>query len=352
MGPGLSAHESWPAHGGFMEGAWRPRWAHLHALAFAVVCAGAGSLGLVIDAPSVPVQLAVLVPAVLVLGIPHGAFDGALVLEAFAGRGGARRGLYVLLAYLGLSGLVVLGWWQAPGASLVAFLAVSVFHFALCERDAVPGRGGLAALEAAARGGAPVLLPVLFHTESTSRLFALLVPGLSAAELAGGLGSAAPWIATAFLVPYAVVAARRLRGALRGGTGDGVAALELVAVLLAGISLPPLLFFAICFCLGHAPRHTIEIAAAREPGNASRAMKAFVRGAAPFTLATWALFAAGASTLSAGALDSTVAIRLTFVGLAALTLPHLLLQLSLRRDSGAASRSSSRRPVRPAPRPA
>ena len=312
-------------------GGWHPRFAALHGAGFGVLMLAAGCWGLAGGVGlSVATQLAALAPAVLLLGIPHGAFDGELGHAVFSRSHGTRWWRPFLIFYLGLAAAVVVAWWLSPLASLTAFLALSACHFGLCDRDARLSPGLLGGLEAAARGAAPILLPVVFHPDATAGLFSLLV-ATPAATLQAMLSAAAPALGLALSAALAVAIARHLWLACTGWAAHAAPALELIAVLLAGATLPPLLFFALYFCLGHSPRHALEIAAACDPESPRRALSSFVRGAAPLSLATWLLFVLAGLALSGGSLDVESMVRVLFVGLAALTLPHFALQLLLRR---------------------
>ena len=66
--------------------------------------------------------------AVVFIGLPHGAMDGALAMHF----GWTSRPALVsmfLIAYVGLAGVVVLAWALAPVLTFIAFLAISVYHF-------------------------------------------------------------------------------------------------------------------------------------------------------------------------------------------------------------------------------
>ena len=126
-------------------------------------------LGLVASA-GLPRDAAWLVAltAVIVLGVPHGALDGAVAAPLLRPRWGRAWFPVFAVPYLGLAGGVLLTWQLMPLATLAAFLAVSVLHFG--AEDAGPGRP----VEALVRGGLPVALPALLHPEATARVFAVV----------------------------------------------------------------------------------------------------------------------------------------------------------------------------------
>ena len=244
---------------------------------------------------------------VIVLGVPHGALDGAVAAPLLRPRyGRAWFGVFAV-PYLGLSALVLLAWQVAPMVTLAGFLAVSVLHFG--EEDAGPGRP----FEALVRGGLPIALPALLRPEETAALFEA-VTRVPMAHLPSW------WIAAAWLwlaVAVAWVLVRRRRGAVR---------IEMAILALAFQLLPPLTAFTLYFVGLHAPRHMRALV--RDPTRAPGidTMRKAVRASLPvfgLTLllgaALWPLYAAGANDPAATLLCLTLRM------LSALTVPHILL---------------------------
>lgn len=272
---------------------------------------GAGTLvllGLVASA-SLPRDAAWLVAlaAVIVLGIPHGALDGAVAAPLLRPRFGRAWFPIFAIPYLGLAGSVLLAWQILPLATLAAFLAVSVLHFG--TEDAGPGRP----LEALARGGLPIALPALLHPAQTAELFAVIarvpMPELPA------WWSIAAWLWLALAAAWFVV----------GRPRPAVCA-EMIGLAVAFLTLPPLTAFTLYFVGFHAPRHMRALV--RDPTKAPGigTMPRAIRAALPIFALTlvlgaglWPLYASGASDETANLL--TVTLRM----LSALTLPHILL---------------------------
>ncbi|KQP37296.1 hypothetical protein ASF49_22210 [Methylobacterium sp. Leaf104] len=243
----------------------------------------------------------------IVLGVPHGALDGAVAAPLLRPRyGWAWFGIFAV-PYLGLSALVLLAWQVAPLVTLAGFLALSVLHFG--EEDAGPGRP----FEALVRGGLPIALPALLRPEETAALFAA-VTRVPMAHLP------AWWIAAAWLwlaIAVAWVLVRRRRGAVL---------IEMAVLALAFRLLPPLTTFTLYFVGLHAPRHMRALV--RDPTRAPGidTMRKAVRASLPvfgLTLllgaALWPLYAAGANDPAATLLCLTLRM------LSALTVPHVLL---------------------------
>lgn len=245
--------------------------------------------------------------AVIVLGVPHGALDGAVAAPLLRPRyGRAWFGVFAV-PYLGLSALVLWAWQVAPLATLAAFLAVSVLHFG--EEDAGPGRP----IEALVRGGLPVALPALVRPEGTAEIFSA-VTRTPMAHLPLW------WTAAAWLW-LALTAAWLLRGRVRRGVRG-----EIALLAAAFLALPPLTAFTLYFVGLHGPRHMRALV--RDPLKAPGidTMGRAVRASLPvFALtlllgaALWPLYAPGSS----GATERLLAVTLQM--LSALTLPHILL---------------------------
>jgi Brp/Blh family beta-carotene 15,15'-monooxygenase len=252
--------------------------------------------------PGLFAQLLFLVPLVAIMGLPHGALD-LPIAEALWPLHGWRGKLRFVALYLGLTAGVILMWILVPGISLAAFLAYSVLHFSDdWSRAASPLRwsGGVATI------GAPALL----HPEEVVTLFAYLAPpaaavvSANAAALAGAVALCV-FIATCIFRPKA-----RCAAAMEQAILWGIAAL-----------LPPLLFFTIYFCCLHSLRHFS--ATIRSVPRAGRALVISVLLTIMVVLAAGAfirIMAADGPNSLAGSVVQTV-----FIGLAALTVPHMIL---------------------------
>ncbi len=259
--------------------------------------------GLGVAPPPLPVQIIVLAVLAAVLGLPHGALDPLIARRAGLWR--TAPGFAVFnLGYLAIVVAVAGIWVVAPGPSLVAFLVISAAHFGSDWNGDRPywlrvivGMGLLS-------------LPAFGHQGEVATLYDTLAPGAGAA-IAQGQSLIAPILLAAMLVA-AVLAyrSRRLNETI-----------ELVlAALLAGTA-PPLVFFAIYFCALHSARHLRE---------GFRAERGAGRFAVVITVAyTVVPVAAVAALLAFGtpagvATDARV-LQLVFIGLAGLTVPHMVL---------------------------
>lgn len=308
------------------EVAWFDRGQQLHVWASAVLTF---AIAAVFAAP-LPIgdgaQLLVLALAVSILGVPHGALDHLVGRRLLRRRLGSRWPLAFFPAYLASAGAVVLTWWLAPRMMLAIFLVYSIWHFGTGDLSAAARRSGASSLLAPARGLVPVSLPAVFHPDAVTRYFNWLLPesaGLSA-SLVWTIASVSALAAASLIV---AVLAARVRGAFTALDG-----IELIALTVLFASAPPLISFLVYFCIWHSIRHLLELGHDLSPGNPRVAMRRVWRSAWPLTLGTIAIAAVALVALRLGGSAGEAALgQVVFIGLAALTVPHMILGSLIRR---------------------
>jgi Brp/Blh family beta-carotene 15,15'-monooxygenase len=247
-------------------------------------------------------ELIVLASLILVLGVPHGAMD-TLFAQRLYGLRTPWDWARFTVAYLSLAALVVAAWAWTPTGFLVGFLLISAAHF---SGDPVEGTPWVSRIF---YGGAVLVLPVWHHREEMGGLFAQLV-GL---EAAGAVMPVLAWLFWPWAVGLLVATAERCRR-------DRLTALEFAAVGILAFVAPPLLAFTLFFCGMHGARHIL-----RSFSYSGRDSWRLVSLAASLPMLGVGLASAGAwHVLKDTPLDARV-VQIVFVGLAALTVPHMAL---------------------------
>jgi Brp/Blh family beta-carotene 15,15'-monooxygenase len=253
------------------------------------------------------IELIVVAVLIVVLGLPHGALDTLFAhrLYGINTLGGWLRfgGIYLLL-----SALVVGLWLLQPALFLGGFLVISAAHF-----SGDPGAG----TPSPARtlyGGAIIILPALLHAEDMARLFGLLAGAQPAAILVPWLSLMAwPWLAG-----LALVLLQRFRA-------DWLTALEMGAVGALATIAPPLVAFVVFFCGMHSARHILR---SMDYSGRSSLRRLLAAAFLPM-LGVLAGSAVAWYFLKETSLDARI-VQLVFVGLAALTVPHMVLVEQVR----------------------
>jgi len=268
------------------------------------VCVAAATLTatLVGWAPSSGAAWAIVI-ASLAVGLPHGALD--VVIGPRLTRPRRFFGIYLTTALV-----IVLAWLALPALGVVAFFTSSWFHFA--RGDAVHHRGlaGAGDLVGVSTAGCAIGLPLMLHAGIVTPVLSDLMLGTAAltSDQVALWGSiiAVPALVAGVLASVAALRTRRYE-----------AILEIAIIAAVAATVHPLVSFAIYFALWHAPRHLITLDIDRR--------------------AWFRTVSATAATLLAGACvwwliepASPAVAQIVFIGLAALTGPHLVLTESLR----------------------
>lgn len=236
--------------------------------------------------------------ALLGFGLPHGSLDIALL--SAASRSGLPRVTAVVMLYLGCAATMYFVWHVAPVVALGVFFLLASIHFSEDWRDTLPSFFSI--------GTAIAILtaPVFFHRTELSHIFDRLT----------GVPASAIWMQVGVLVaPVALVTA--LVGiALADRNAKAV---ETFVSLLGMIVLPPIVGFAIFFCLSHSPVHFASaVAQAKDRSYGHWRMEV---GSVTFA-------AIGIAALVfvdrpwASATDGSIAS--SFITLSILTVPHML----------------------------
>ena len=277
-----------------------------------------GVVGLGIPMPSPTVQIVLLGLLAGVLGLPHGALDPLIARRAGLWRtplGFAGFNAVYILVVVG----VVLLWLVAPVLSLVGFLLVSALHFGSdWNADRSVGLRFLA-------GFGLLTVPALSHPDQVSAIYVVLAGdgGEVVASVQEWLGP----IAVAALLLAALVA-------LRNRAHESV---EIVLATVLALATEPLVFFVLYFCALHSLRH-LKAGFHEERGNGRLpALLVVVYTVVPLLAVGVILVAFGP-----GGVLSEQILQLVFIGLAGLTVPHMMVvtyENRLRPAAGAAQRS-------------
>lgn len=275
-------------------------------------------IALRMPAPPLPVQAAVLGVLVATLGLPHGALDPLIARRAglwrtplgFAGFN---------LGYLAIVALVVGVWLLAPTASLVGFLVVSGIHFG------ADWNGGRSVVLRSLTGVGLLTLPAFAHHDEVAGIYRTL-----AGTGGGVVADVQSWLGPAAIVAMLIGAALALR---RRPTD----ALEILLATTLALVAPPLIFFALYFCALHSARH-LRHGFAEERGSGRLAVLITVAYTVIPIVAVGILTAVFVGDFApGGSLADGWIIRLVFIGLAALTVPHMIViavgELRARRQS-------------------
>lgn len=101
--------------------------------------------------------------------------------------------------------------------------------------------------------------------------------------------------------------------------------MEVLLIVISFKYLPLILAFTLYFCFLHSSKHILGLSKELDPGNITNGIKLFVIKAAPLTALT-AIAAVLFVILWSESISENI-IKTIFIGLASLTLPHILLEV-------------------------
>jgi Brp/Blh family beta-carotene 15,15'-monooxygenase len=207
-----------------------------------------------------------------------------------------------------IGALVVGLWYLAPLLFLIGFIGISIAHF---SGDPDGETGWFIRL---IYGGAIIFIPTLKHPQEFADVFSLLVGEKSSQALMPWMsGLALPWLlALSGVVIYLVIK-------------KSPPSFEFLCLGLIAYFVSPLISFTVFFCGMHSARHIIRTAAFAkysQPLLLLGAMLLPMLGVLALSTLSWFM-------LKNQTLDGRV-IQIVFVGLAALTVPHMALVEQVR----------------------
>ncbi len=248
------------------------------------------------------IELITIASLIILLGVPHGAMDTIFAKSIY--KISSIKGWLVFSGiYILIASLVVGVWVLTPILFLLGFLVISIAHF---SGDPVDGTRTLSRL---LYGGAVIVLPTLFNQLEIERLFGFLVGSSAALSVSAIIA----WLSWPWLLGL-------LLAALFEFTKNKQTGFELLAVAALATFAPPLVGFTLFFCIMHSARHILRTL---NYAKGTSTILILMMSILPMLTICIAI-AIGWNALVDVSFDVLV-IQIIFVGLAALTVPHMAL---------------------------
>lgn len=245
--------------------------------------------------------LYILAAFIFFLGAPHGALDPVFAQKLYFLKGLKDWSKFIFI-YITLSVMVVLVWWQLPLFFMASFLVCSMMHF---SRDL---SGKISKIIRLIYGGSIIVLPTIFHFNEMQDLFSAILDSNAGLQITNYLHLLAwPWLIGSLISIYLWFAK------------DWVVGLEMLAVSLLSTFASPLIAFTVYFCGMHSVRHILRT---KDYAGTTFMRLSFISMAPMLGV----LFMAVLGWHYLPDLPNyEKLLRFIFVGLAALTVPHMLL---------------------------
>ena len=257
------------------------------------------------------------------IGISHGALDnmkGAQLLKIFD----MKSMLTFYAGYSAISVLVICVWLLSSTFLLFLFLLVASYHFGKEDSEFLfQSKKFYLDILFFLKGLVIILAPLLFHYTDTINIFNTIGMNTDLFIFRGY-----SFIISCFFISIIssiaiVLIARNLYAS--------ILIIDLFAILILNYFLHPLFAFTLYFCFLHSVRHSITLMQDLDK-DLSKSIKIFVRKSLPLTIITASIFVvAFVFLMSEYDINSSIN-KVIFVGLAALTFPHIILEYILEKN--------------------
>jgi len=274
---------------------------NIQGLFFVIVVGLLLSAALIFPALQQSPNLLAMAILIYLLGVPHGAFDVLYIYDNLTAPK-IKNGLLFALFYLLIMMLVVVMWLVAPISFFLGFIMISIFHF---SGDPSAGTPVLTRL---LYGAAIVILPAFSHQTEVMRLFAYLVDEKTAVIVAEVFHKLSFVWVTGLMVAIIL----RFRQ-------EPLSGLEILSVTLLALFASPLTAFIVFFCCMHSARHVLRTVTYFDGFKKRMIVSAAI---IPMLLTT-VLVGIGWHIGKDVSVDTQI-VQFVFVGLAALTVPHMV----------------------------
>ena len=261
---------------------------------------------------------------VLTIGISHGSLDnlkGKKLLQLY----NINNMAYFYLGYVFLGLCVITFWLFFPSLLLILFLIIASYHFGKEDSEFLCiSKGLFFDILFFLKGSIVISAPLIFQKSKTLEIFDTI--GMNTELI---IFSSNPiliiFILLSTLSSFIIVSSVRNLYAL-------VLVLDLMAILVLNYFLQPLLAFTLYFCFLHSIRHSISLMYELDK-NITKSIPIFFKKSLPLTLLTGVLFVI-IFILLMNEFDVSNSInKVIFIGLAALTLPHITLEYILEKKA-------------------
>lgn len=270
-------------------------------------------------------SLPVLITLFFFLGLPHGALDIVVGKELLSSSLGKNWWIPFTVAYLLLSLSMIALWTLWPFLGFILFLIISVQHFGFSDAlEAHPIR----IMEGITRGLLPITTPAYFFPDLFQNILRSTLTPEEAIQVTLVLKYL--FIPTLFLFSLLIIYFLSQK--------KMASVCELAALLGVFIILPPFQAFLIYFCFLHSIRHTLTVKQETGKSTASLMYEAFLP-----TLFSAAWLVGLYYFLREKETDVNTMYYLFFMGIAALTLPHMILVEGLNALKNAYGSDAERR---------
>lgn len=260
---------------------------------------------------------------ILILGISHGALDnikGKKLLKLF----GYKSSFSFYFTYVLISFLIIIFWLAFPNTILLLFLIVASYHFG--KEDTVfsfKRKYWIPECLFFLKGSSVIIAPLLFQKDKTNEIFRTLNVNIFETQI----------FTDQFLIILLCLSFLSSLYISNKKSADlkGLMVMDFFSLIILNLFLTPILAFTLYFCFLHSIRHSLTLIFELDKSFKS-GLKKFVNKAIPLTFITGVIFLIAVYFLNNFFMLDEAIYKVIFIGLAALTFPHILLEYLLEKN--------------------
>ena len=266
---------------------------------------------------------------ILTIGVSHGSLDHVKGKKLFNILNIKKISIFYFL-YTLIAISVIIIWIIIPSISLMIFLLVASFHFGKEDTQFLISENSyFNQLLFFLKGLLIILAPMFFHFNETITIFKFL---LVDNEI---FYSTLEFIEVNKILPIGIILSTLSCVYLflrKFEIKKFIIFLDFFSILILNYYLSPLVAFTIYFCFLHSIRHSITLIYEIDKNDFKNGLKVFSKKVLPLTILTAIFCLIGLYLLNNNYDFNSSILKIIFIGLASLTIPHILLEYFLEKN--------------------
>ncbi|MBT3407231.1 beta-carotene 15,15'-dioxygenase, Brp/Blh family [Candidatus Woesearchaeota archaeon] len=266
---------------------------------------------------------------ILTIGVSHGSLDHIKGKKLFNILNIKKISIFYFL-YTLIAISVIIIWIIIPSISLMIFLLVASFHFGKEDTQFLISENSyFNQLLFFLKGLLIILAPMFFHFNETITIFKFL---LVDNEI---FYSTLEFIEVNKILPIGIILSTLSCVYLflrKFEIKKFIIFLDFFSILILNYYLSPLVAFTIYFCFLHSIRHSITLIYEIDKNDFKNGLKVFSKKVLPLTILTAIFCLIGLYLLNNKYDFNSSILKIIFIGLASLTIPHILLEYFLEKN--------------------
>src|SRR5210317_1985205 len=258
------------------------------------------------------------------IGVSHGSLDNQKGKLLFQKKFNKHWPLIFYSLYIATSLLVLLIWLNFPLLSIIFFFIVASFHFGHEDLELFINKNFfLNRLIYFFRGLLVISAPLYLNNQETANFIDILLLGIDTWNFN------LKFFYYLFYLNLFILISLQILYLYLKFLNFGyflIICIENLSIILIFNYLPLILAFTIYFCFMHSSKHILSLANELDANDLNQGLKRFLVLSLPLTIATFLVAVIMLFYLSNDFSISNAMLKIIFIGLASLTLPHIMLE--------------------------